>query len=103
MPTFCATANVVMHLGARPVLVDIGSDFAIATAAVSRSSRFPPSLSPGTTGWQESSIDFDAGNTSAVTINIQRQVCASNPCPIVGRAWFDSFSLKRLQMDESMK
>src|SRR5437764_15455938 len=25
--TFCATANVVVHLGARPVLVDIGADF----------------------------------------------------------------------------
>ncbi|MGB9631711.1 MAG: DegT/DnrJ/EryC1/StrS family aminotransferase, partial [Chloroflexaceae bacterium] len=24
--TFCATANVVVHLGARPVLVDVGAD-----------------------------------------------------------------------------
>ena len=27
--TFCSTANVVVHLGARPVLVDIGEDFNI--------------------------------------------------------------------------
>jgi dTDP-4-amino-4,6-dideoxygalactose transaminase len=32
--TFCATANVVVHLGARPVLVDIGWDFQVSPAAV---------------------------------------------------------------------
>ena len=32
--TFCATANVVVHLGARPVLVDVRSDFEIDPAAV---------------------------------------------------------------------
>src|SRR5439155_10106234 len=34
--TFCATANVVVHLGARPVLVDIDPDFQISPAAVER-------------------------------------------------------------------
>ncbi len=32
--TFCATANVVVHLGARPVLVDVGEDLNIDPAAV---------------------------------------------------------------------
>jgi dTDP-4-amino-4,6-dideoxygalactose transaminase len=32
--TFCATANVVVHLGARPVLVDVGPDGNLAPAAV---------------------------------------------------------------------
>lgn len=32
--TFCATANVVVHLGARPVLVDVGSDFQIDPSAI---------------------------------------------------------------------
>lgn len=32
--TFCATANVVVHLGAKPVLVDIGEDFQIDPRAV---------------------------------------------------------------------
>ncbi|MGB9177721.1 MAG: DegT/DnrJ/EryC1/StrS aminotransferase family protein [Pyrinomonadaceae bacterium] len=32
--TFCATANVVVHLGAHPVLVDIGSDFQILPEAI---------------------------------------------------------------------
>lgn len=32
--TFCATANVVVHLGARPVLVDVGEDFQVSPEAV---------------------------------------------------------------------
>ncbi len=32
--TFCATANVVVHLGARPVLVDIGEDFNVTPEAI---------------------------------------------------------------------
>lgn len=32
--TFCSTANVVVHLGARPVLVDIGADFNVTPEAV---------------------------------------------------------------------
>jgi len=55
------------------------------------------SLSPGTDGWREFAINFETAKTaSAVTVNIQRQACAVNPCPIVGRAGFDTFSLKRV-------
>jgi dTDP-4-amino-4,6-dideoxygalactose transaminase len=32
--TFCATANVVVHLGAKPVLVDTGLDYQISVEAV---------------------------------------------------------------------
>lgn len=32
--TFCSTANIVVHLGARPVLVDVGEDFNITPEAV---------------------------------------------------------------------
>jgi dTDP-4-amino-4,6-dideoxygalactose transaminase len=34
--TFCATANVVVHVGARPVLVDVGPDFQIDPIAVEK-------------------------------------------------------------------
>jgi dTDP-4-amino-4,6-dideoxygalactose transaminase len=34
--TFCSTANVVVHLGARPVLVDVGEDFNVAPEAIER-------------------------------------------------------------------
>jgi dTDP-4-amino-4,6-dideoxygalactose transaminase len=32
--TFCSTANVVVHLGARPVLVDVGPDFNVTPEAI---------------------------------------------------------------------
>ena len=32
--TFCSTANVVVHLGARPVLVDVGEDFNVTPEAI---------------------------------------------------------------------
>jgi len=32
--TFCSSANVVVHLGARPVLVDVGEDFNVAPEAI---------------------------------------------------------------------
>ena len=55
-------------------------------------------LSQGTQGWREYSIDFDTTDTTvAITVNIQREPCSSNPCPIMGRAGFDNFSIKRLQ------
>lgn len=34
--TFCATANVVVHLGARPVIVDVDRNFHISTEAIRR-------------------------------------------------------------------
>lgn len=34
--TFCSTANVVVHLGARPVLVDVGEDFNVPPEAIER-------------------------------------------------------------------
>ena len=34
--TFCSSANVVVHLGARPVLVDVGEDFNITPEAIER-------------------------------------------------------------------
>ena len=54
------------------------------------------SLSPGTNAWQDFAIEFKTGDaTKAITINIQRQACNVNPCPLVGRAWFDEFQLVR--------
>ena len=32
--TFCSTANVVVHLGARPVLVDVGKDFHVEPGSI---------------------------------------------------------------------
>ncbi|MDX6614372.1 MAG: Tetratricopeptide repeat [Blastocatellia bacterium] len=54
-------------------------------------------MTNGTKGWQIFSFTFDSGDQlQAVSINIQRQRCASYPCPIFGHAWFDSFVLEKL-------
>jgi len=34
--TFCSTANVIVHLGARPVLVDVGEDFNVTPESIER-------------------------------------------------------------------
>jgi dTDP-4-amino-4,6-dideoxygalactose transaminase len=34
--TYCATANIVMHVGAKPVLVDVLDDFTMDPEAVRR-------------------------------------------------------------------
>ena len=53
-------------------------------------------LPSGTSGWREFAVNFETAEAArAVTINVERQACASKPCPIFGRAWFDSFSLQR--------
>jgi hypothetical protein len=53
-------------------------------------------LADTTGSWREFVLEFETANAGVITINIQRQACSSNPCPIFGRAWFDSFYLKRL-------
>ncbi len=34
--TYCATANVVIHSGAKPVMVDVGDDFTISPSAIQK-------------------------------------------------------------------
>lgn len=56
------------------------------------------SLPVGTNAWENFTIEFQTGQaTRAVTINIQRQACKVNPCPLVGLAWFDEFQLVKEQ------
>jgi Tfp pilus assembly protein PilF len=45
--------------------------------------------------WHDYAVEFKTGEaTTAVLISLQRQPCASEPCPIFGRLWLDSFDLK---------
>ena len=54
-------------------------------------------LSPGTSTWQDYSIDFTtAKTTEAVVIAFKRQNCSISPCAIFGRVWVDDFCLQRL-------
>ena len=51
----------------------------------------------GTSGWQDYTMEFTtAETTSGVHINILREDCKMVPCPILGQAWVDDFSLERL-------
>ena len=54
-------------------------------------------LPPGTSGWQDYSVEFASSDaTSAVYIILQRQHCPDPPCPIFGSLWLDDFSLQKL-------
>ena len=54
-------------------------------------------LPQGTSGWQDQSIEFTAGDaTSAILISFVRQSCGGVPCPIFGRVWLDQFSIEKL-------
>lgn len=56
-----------------------------------------PALSGTSDGWRSYAVSFVSGpQTKAIRIAIQRQSCASTPCPIFGRLWLDSFLLRRL-------
>jgi hypothetical protein len=57
------------------------------------SNAFPEAVS----SWQDYSIDFNSKDTtSAILISLKRDRCSESPCPIFGRLWLDSFSLKKL-------
>lgn len=86
---FAVRAGQVVTGGVPVVsVVDTSSDQILAPAKV---------LPQGTTLWQDDSIEFSTSkNTDAVIINIVRENCTSNPCPIFGHTWLDDFSLQKL-------
>lgn len=46
--------------------------------------------------WKEYYVDFKTSeDTGAILISLQRRPCESSPCPIFGRVWLDSFSLRK--------
>ena len=42
--TYCATANVVIHCGAKPVMVDVGDDFNISVEAIEKAIEYESNL-----------------------------------------------------------
>jgi tetratricopeptide (TPR) repeat protein len=81
------TENVVS--GGMPLItvLDGATDQVLA-----QSEQFPKA----TGGWREYKIDFQPGQSaSTVQIAVRRQPCALAPCPIFGRLWLDSLSLKK--------
>jgi hypothetical protein len=57
----------------------------------------PVSLPSGSTDWQTYSADFVTGDhTRAIRISIARANCKSQSCPAFGSAWFDDFSMIKI-------
>lgn len=56
-----------------------------------------PAVSTGDSDWQQLTIDFAASpKTEAVNIKLARAACTLSPCALVGRIWFDDFSLQKI-------
>ena len=55
-------------------------------------------LSKGTGPWQVSSFEFEVPKgATAVFVGLQRENCATSPCPAFGSIWLDSFSIEQLK------
>ncbi len=55
-------------------------------------------LPAGSSDWRSYVVEFTTNNqTEAAYIVVQRKKCEGGFCPIVGRVWFDDFSLSKLQ------
>jgi hypothetical protein len=82
-------------------LITGGPPIVVVTDASSADGRTIAQSTPlqsGTVGWRDNTIEFTSReDTAAIVISVQRQNCTSDPCPIFGRAWFDSFSLQKIQ------
>jgi hypothetical protein len=54
-------------------------------------------VTQGTADWRDYSVEFETdAQTQAFYVVIQPQKCESNTCSISGKAWFDTFSLRKL-------
>jgi tetratricopeptide (TPR) repeat protein len=55
-------------------------------------------LAKGTTNWQTFSFAFaTTPTTGAVVLSLQRENCSTQPCPIFGSIFLDSFSVQELK------
>lgn len=54
-------------------------------------------IQPDTTAWKQFNVEFTTGDTTdAVRLILQRQTCASGPCPIYGKIWLDAFTVQKI-------
>jgi hypothetical protein len=60
-------------------------------------------LPTATTPWTNLSFDFTTLPTSqAAVIRLQRNNCASSPCPIFGTLWLDEFYVEQTERSPKM-
>lgn len=56
-----------------------------------------PTVSTEEKDWQNLTVDFAVPpKTEAVNIKLGRAACTLSPCALVGRIWFDDFSLQKI-------
>lgn len=94
-------ARYRLHFASRSeALVTGGLPLIVVSDTSSSQARLLAESSPlaqGTSGWQDQTIEFNAGDeTSAVLISLVRRSCGSGPCPVFGRLWLDQFSIEKL-------
>ncbi|MEO8434886.1 MAG: tetratricopeptide repeat protein [Pyrinomonadaceae bacterium] len=68
------------------------ADAAAPDIMLAKSTPFGSGVHP----WSESSLEFTTGpQTKAVTVQIRRTPCTTEPCPIFGSLWLDGFALQK--------
>lgn len=81
-------------------IVTGGRPLVVANDAAGEQKRLGQSvpLAQGSSDWQSFSFEFTAApTTTAVLISLQRENCATSPCPIFGSVLLDSFSVELLK------
>ena len=72
----------------------ISTSDAVSGQLLGSSAAFPQATTP----WQTLSFEFATlEKTSAVILSLQRNSCSSDPCPVFGSVWLDSFSIGELK------
>jgi tetratricopeptide (TPR) repeat protein len=58
-----------------------------------KSDPFPPA----TSSWASLGVEFVMNTTEALDVRLERDNCASSPCPIFGVVWLDEFYISELE------
>jgi tetratricopeptide (TPR) repeat protein len=95
---FAARGQDLVMLGLPIVSVSDANELNTQSAE-SRKNAFGLSetVPKGSSSWKKYIVEFSTGSqTSAVNIQLSRDNCETAPCPAFGHAWFDDFSLTRI-------
>jgi hypothetical protein len=88
-----ATRSEDIVSGGLPIIV-------ITDASNKKQLGHSEALSKGSRDWYLSSFEFEVPTgTTAVFLSLQREPCATTPCPMFGSIWLDSFSMQPLNRE----
>ena len=95
---FAARGQDLVMLGL-PIVSVLDANELHMQSAESRKNAFGLSetVPKGISSWKKYIVEFSTGSqTSGVNIQLSRDNCETAPCPAFGHAWFDDFSLTRI-------